>query len=644
MTKLLLVRHGESEYNSTRRFAGFVDIDLTDKGRRQVKMLRERLAEEKIDAVYTSNLKRARMTAEIIISGRSLNIVECPELSEVSYGDVEGLTFIEIQQQYPTLATHIRRSDLAMDFPGGESFMNFIKRVESFKVRLDKHETLETVLIVAHGGPLRVLLLSLLGISQAFWGQLRIDNASLSVVDIQKNTGTDVMTHSSTVANTGDSSKRVILSLFNETSHLMEKPEHRPPQLAAVHQQSEEVIVATTEVATASKEQDIVIQLLKASDIPVIYSAFTGVGYQRTPGMLEKYLVEQEKGERIVLIANFRGDFAGYVTVKWQVTDYAPFAERGIPEIMDLNVLPTFRKRRIATRLVDEAERHIFEHSSRAGIGVGLFADYGAAQRMYVRRGYVPDGWGISYWGQPVRPYSNVRVDHELVLYLTKEKEGSEKTLEVESTTDKWFADLKEQLEASYLQQIEPWKQSGFMISDPKAWKVCRKPIADCVEKSGTFLDIGCANGYLLETVLGWTQEKGVKLIPFGVDMSEKLVSLAKQRLPIFENNFFVENAYYWKNPPRFDYVHSELVYVPDALQKQYLEKLLDSYLKPGGRLLITEYRSRKDPPDKVWTDTNISGWGIHIERKVSGFYEGKEMTRVIVITGIENAVDNPMH
>jgi alpha-ribazole phosphatase len=183
MTRLLLTRHGESEFNNTHRFAGIVDIGLTETGKHQAERLRDRLAGEKIDAVYTSNLKRARITAEIIISERDLSITECPELSEISYGEIEGLTFAEIRQRHPTLADQIRRSDLNMEFPGGEKFLDFIKRVESFKERLVKHSDSESVLIVAHGGPLRTLLCSLLGISQESWWQLRIDNASLSIVD-----------------------------------------------------------------------------------------------------------------------------------------------------------------------------------------------------------------------------------------------------------------------------------------------------------------------------------------------------------------------------------------------------------------------------------------------------------------------------
>lgn len=200
MARLLLVRHGITEFNSTRRFAGYSDVEMSAVGLRQVEKLRDRLAGEKIDVVYSSDLKRAMVTAEVICSDRQVDIVACPELREVNYGEVEGLTYPEIRQRYPEVAESVANFTLRLNFPGGESFEEFIERVSKFADRLNRHAPSETVLVVSHSGPLRTLVCALMGIAHTCWWQLRFDNASLSIVDTYP--------------------RGAILSLLNETSHL----------------------------------------------------------------------------------------------------------------------------------------------------------------------------------------------------------------------------------------------------------------------------------------------------------------------------------------------------------------------------------------------------------------------------------------
>ena len=166
---------------------------------------------------------------------------------------------------------------------------------------------------------------------------------------------------------------------------------------------------------------NIKIKLLEAQEVEPIGSSFASTVWKDITPLLERYLAEQEMGKRIVLVAYLDEDFAGYVTIRWR-SDYPPFAEKGIPEINDLRVLPAFRRCGTATALVDEAEKRIFERSPIVGIGVGMYSDYGAAQRMYALRGYVPDGLGLFYKGQHVKPGQEVTVDDDLILYLTKER------------------------------------------------------------------------------------------------------------------------------------------------------------------------------------------------------------------------------
>lgn len=163
----------------------------------------------------------------------------------------------------------------------------------------------------------------------------------------------------------------------------------------------------------------ITIRLLDQAAIPTIAAAFAQLGWHKPASQYARYLAEQERGERVVLVAWLGPCFTGYLTIVWR-SGYAPFREAGIPEIVDLNVLPAQRRRGIGSRLLDEAERRIAERSTAAGIGVGLDPDYGAAQRLYVRRGYVPDGRGLTRHGRPVAWGQPVVVDDSLVLYLTK--------------------------------------------------------------------------------------------------------------------------------------------------------------------------------------------------------------------------------
>jgi GNAT superfamily N-acetyltransferase len=161
------------------------------------------------------------------------------------------------------------------------------------------------------------------------------------------------------------------------------------------------------------------IRLLVAADIGIIADAFTQIGWNKPATQYERYLSEQEAGTRVVLVATVDDHFAGYVTILWH-TDYPPFRAANIPEIADFNVLPHYRRQKIGTQLMDEAERRISERSELVGIGVGLYPDYGPAQRMYVLRGYVPDGRGVAYDGRQVAPGESVPVDDSLTLYFTK--------------------------------------------------------------------------------------------------------------------------------------------------------------------------------------------------------------------------------
>jgi alpha-ribazole phosphatase len=182
MTRLLLIRHGQTKLHRADRFWGKTDIELSDTGIRQAEQLRDRLARYKINAIYASTLRRAIDTAEIIASRHKVQVTQVAELCECNFGYVEGLTFREIAQKYPELARELTVWK-AVAFPGGESLEQLNRRVQSFLDKLKQHQPESTIVIVSHGGPLRLIICHLLGIGVEHWLQIRVDHASLSIVE-----------------------------------------------------------------------------------------------------------------------------------------------------------------------------------------------------------------------------------------------------------------------------------------------------------------------------------------------------------------------------------------------------------------------------------------------------------------------------
>jgi GNAT superfamily N-acetyltransferase len=154
-----------------------------------------------------------------------------------------------------------------------------------------------------------------------------------------------------------------------------------------------------------------------AGEIP---RAFAPLGWPgKDAGLYRRYLAEQDQGTRVALVAWAGPLVTGYVTVRWR-SEYLPFREAGIPEIQDLNVLPQFRRQHAGTVLMDAAESAIRTRTEVAGLGVGLYGDYGPAQLMYLKRGYLPDGRGLAYRFTTVAPGAAVRVDDDLTLMMTR--------------------------------------------------------------------------------------------------------------------------------------------------------------------------------------------------------------------------------
>jgi broad specificity phosphatase PhoE len=185
VTTLLLARHGESDWNRARRWQGFADRPLTDRGRAQAEELAERLADIALDAIYSSDLARARETAAVVGRAQGLEPVAVPELREVNVGSWEGLTREEAETRFP--AGFRRWQDGGTGWDDGETYGEMSGRVLAAIERIAQRHAGGRVLIVAHGGPIRAIHAAALGFDVEAYRRIRPvePNARLSAVCIE---------------------------------------------------------------------------------------------------------------------------------------------------------------------------------------------------------------------------------------------------------------------------------------------------------------------------------------------------------------------------------------------------------------------------------------------------------------------------
>ena len=200
--KLLLVRHGETDWNLARRYQGHSAVPLNQKGIQQAEQLARRLSGEKIHALYSSDSPRALETAKQV-----LNLQEqAPALQkdarwqEICFGAWDGLTYEEVEAKWKSEVTAWYADPVNFSPPGGETMLQMSKRVQSALNDLKSRHKEETVLIVTHGGVIQILLCMLLGVEFDRYWQFRVAQASLTLIRFYDDAA--------------------ILDLFNDVSHL----------------------------------------------------------------------------------------------------------------------------------------------------------------------------------------------------------------------------------------------------------------------------------------------------------------------------------------------------------------------------------------------------------------------------------------
>ena len=162
-----------------------------------------------------------------------------------------------------------------------------------------------------------------------------------------------------------------------------------------------------------------IIRKMIESDIQHLSQGFINQGWPGREDNLNRYFKEQESGEREVLVAEVESAVAGYITIL-PSAKHGPFAEI-YPELSDFNVFELFQNQGIGNLLMEEAEKRVKLVSDKVTLGVGLHSGYGPAQRLYIKRGYIPDGTGVWYRNQPLEMNATSQNNDDLVLYLVKE-------------------------------------------------------------------------------------------------------------------------------------------------------------------------------------------------------------------------------
>ena len=185
MLRIYFMRHGETVWNRDRRYQGMTDIELSETGIKQAECVAERLKNIQIDKIYSSPLKRAMATAEPVAAVKGLEIIPDDRFREIHFGEWEGQTVPELIEKYGDTYKNFIRNPQIYGFPGEGSVQNVINRLKPGIDEIMEHDD-GNVLIISHGGMIRLMIMYIMGLDDSWFTKMWIDNTALSTIEFRE--------------------------------------------------------------------------------------------------------------------------------------------------------------------------------------------------------------------------------------------------------------------------------------------------------------------------------------------------------------------------------------------------------------------------------------------------------------------------
>lgn len=390
MTKIYLVRHAEAMGNVEEFFQGRTDCEVSLRGEKQLECVAELFKNIPIEAIYSSPLKRTVATANAVNKHHNLPTVTDEGLIEINGGVWEGKPWAELPERYPTEYDLWKNRMEDFYIEGGEKMTEVFARMKKTVDKIAAENDGKTIAVVSHGCALRNFLCYAMGrpissLKDVGWS----DNTAVSLVEYESG------------------APKIIFKNSNE---------HLPAELSTLSR-SKWSRLNDIDYGTFGK---ISLRNLRKSDPEIFAREEVKQGWKdASPEKLEMRLRDNVAGKAVSIAADYEGEPAGYVSV-YPYCMWGALGGRGYSEIVDIAVLEKFRRKGVGTALMDVAEKIAGEYSDTVYLGVGLHGGYGAAQRLYIKRGYVPDGSGVWFGDKVCPPYAECINDDGLNLYFYK--------------------------------------------------------------------------------------------------------------------------------------------------------------------------------------------------------------------------------